>query len=74
MAGIADPLRLSSLHHLLDVMEMILIEGMGTSNEIQRYYYRTYKPDPADAATSTFTMEESEDSFSAFTAALGDMH
>lgn len=74
MAGVVEPLSLPTMHQLLDVMEMIIIEGLGTSNDIQRYYYRTYQPDPKELDTATFTVEETDASFEAFSAAFGGMH
>jgi hypothetical protein len=74
MAGITDPLAMPSLHHLLDVTEMVIVESMGSSNEIQRFYYRTYKPDPAEIQVASFSVEEQSASFDAFTQALGSMH
>ncbi len=74
MAGVGTPLDLPSMHHLLDVAEMLTIESMSSSNEIQRYYWRTYKPDPAELSASGFTAQDQADSFYAFSAALGNMH
>lgn len=74
MAGILDPLSLPTMHHLLDVVEMIVIEGMHRNDDIQRFYYRTYQPDPDQIAQVGFTEEESEASFTAFSVAIGNMH
>jgi hypothetical protein len=73
LAGIADPLSLTSMHQILDVVESVVIEGMGSNNDIQRYYFRTYRPEPSELANA-FTAEESDASFDAFSAALGGMH
>lgn len=53
---------------------MIVIEGYGSRSEIQRYYFRTYKPDPKELSTTAFTAEESDASFDAFSSALGNLH
>lgn len=74
MAGVADPLDMVSMHHILDVAEMLTIESMSSSNEIQRYYWRTYMPEPDELTTTGFSPSDQSDSFDAFSAALGNMH
>lgn len=74
MAGIASPLALSNMHRILDVVELMIIEGMSSTSDIQRYYFRTYKPDPLELTTTAFSEEESLASFDAFTSAARGMH
>lgn len=73
MAGIANPIELDNMHQILDVVEMIVIEGLGNRSDIQRYYFRTYKPTARELSTA-FTPEDSDASFDAFSNALGGMH
>jgi hypothetical protein len=74
MAGVTDPLALHTMHHVLDVVELMIVEALQTNDEIQRFYYRTYQPDPQDMTSAGFSIEETDASFDAFTSALGDMH
>jgi hypothetical protein len=73
MAGVTDPLALLSMHHVLDVVELMIVEAQGTNDDIQRFYFRTYQPDPEDLAAG-FTIEQTDASFSAFEAAFADLH
>ena len=74
LAGIASPLDLPCMHQILDVVEMIVIEGYGSRSDIQKYYFRTYKPDPRELTSTAFTPEESLASFDALSSALGNLH
>lgn len=62
------------MHQILDVVELMIIEGMASSSDIQRYYFRTYKPDPLELTTTAFSEEESLASFDAFSASVQGLH
>jgi hypothetical protein len=80
-AGISDPMRLPSLHALLDYTESTVLESMqggGDSRKAQRdrteYFDRMYKPDVVERVTdgrlpipAGFEPDEVEDAFDAFT-------
>ncbi|WNM68781.1 hypothetical protein SEA_SOOS_51 [Gordonia phage Soos] len=47
MNGIADPLRqLPTLYALIDVTEVMILEGMEKDEDRERYWLRTYTPPP----------------------------
>lgn len=72
--GVTDPLRqLPTLHSLLDVVEMMAVEGKVNEggDALERFYYELYKPDPTEVRKMIETADTDTD-FDAL-AALG-MH
>lgn len=76
-AGIADPMRLTSMHALLDFTESVVVESIANSENGQRelagFYRRMYGPESAElngdgyqAAPAGFDDDEVESAFDAF--------
>jgi hypothetical protein len=77
--GVGDPMRLPSLHALLDFTESVILESMTSGNQMedavkrQQFTDSLYQPDPEELKTGTrpegFSDEETWASFLAFEAA-----
>lgn len=84
-AGILDPMRLTSLHALLDFTETLALEGAGNTGDAKKdeqarraFLHKLYAPEPGTAALNGdgyhprpagFDDEDIEASFDAFAAA-----